>query len=70
MSAEHPSDTLSIFAERGFDTAMRGYDRRQVDVYVSQLDEELRAAAAARDAGAARTANLAAQLASANAQNE
>lgn len=70
MSAENPPDTLPIFAERGFDTAMRGYDRRQVDEFVTQLDDELRAAVATRDVAASRTADLAAQLASSQAQIE
>ena len=66
MSAEnHSPDTLPIFAERGFDTAMRGYDRRQVDLYVAQLEDELQATVAAREAAVAQ---LTAQLASTNAQ--
>ena len=61
MSAEnHAPDTLPIFAERGFDTAMRGYDRRQVDLYVGQLEDELHATVVAReDAVAQLTAQLA-----------
>ncbi len=76
MSVENPSDTLStdtlpmILQDRGFDTAMRGYDRRQVDAYVAHLDDDMRATAAERDAVAARSADLAAQLASSSAQIE
>jgi cell division septum initiation protein DivIVA len=70
MSSENYSDTLPILADRGFDTSMRGYDRRQVDVYVATLDDEIRAAAADRDAALARCADFAAQLASAQAQIE
>ena len=66
MSAEnHAPDTLPIFAERGFDTAMRGYDRRQVDLYVGQLEDELHATVVAREDAVAQ---LTAQLASTNAQ--
>src|SRR6185437_11313921 len=61
----HSPDTLPIFAERGFDTAMRGYDRRQVDLYVAQLEDELQATVAAREAAVAQ---LTAQLANSNAQ--
>ncbi len=70
MPSENYSDTLPILADRGFDTSMRGYDRRQVDVYVATLDDEIRAAAADRDAALARCADFAAQLASAQAQIE
>src|SRR6266545_885488 len=70
MSSENYSDTLPILADRGFDTSMRGYDRRQVDVFVATLDDEIRAAAADRDAALARCADFAAQLASAQAQIE
>jgi len=65
-------DPLSILADasRGFDTAMRGYDRRQVDEYIAELDEEFRQSIVDRDSAAARSADLAAQLASAQAQIE
>lgn len=70
MSSENYSDAFPILADRGFDTAMRGYDRRQVDEYVANLDDEVRAATADRDAAIARCADLAAQLASLHAQLE
>ena len=59
-------DTLPIFAERGFDTAMRGYDRRQVDLYVAPARRRTASRRRRRDAAVA--APLTAQLASANAQ--
>jgi chromosome segregation ATPase len=49
---------------------MRGYDREQVDREISRLDDDLRVTAAEREAAAARSADLAAQLASAQAQIE
>lgn len=61
---------LPILMDRGFDTAMRGYDRRQVDEFLGRLDEDARAAMAERDAATARSADLAAQLASVHAQAE
>ena len=72
MSAEHSSDVLPILsdAHHGFDPALRGYDRAQVDQYLSQLEDEVRSAVADRDRAATRTADLAAQLASAQAQIE
>jgi cell division septum initiation protein DivIVA len=72
MALDNPSDVLPILtdAHRGFDAAIRGYDRAQVDQFFSDMDEELRAAVANRDAIAGRSADLAAQLASAQAQIE
>lgn len=65
------SDLLPLYeSSRGFDTAMRGYDREQVDREVSRLDDDVRITTAERDAAAARTADLAAQLASMHAQVE
>jgi cell division septum initiation protein DivIVA len=69
--SEPTSDLLPLYeSSRGFDTAMRGYDREQVDREVSRLDDDLRVTAAERDSAAARSADLAAQLASAQAQAE
>ena len=72
MPADNPTENLSILsdAQRGFDTAMRGYDRRQVDEMLASLDEEVRGANSVRNAAVARSADLAAQLASAHAQVE
>lgn len=72
MATENPSDVLPMLTDihPGFDAAMRGYDRTQVDQFLSRMDEDLRAAVAERDAIAGRTADLAAQLASAHAQIE
>ena len=70
MSADNTTDALPILDDRGFDIAMRGYDRRQVEEYVSQLDEEVRAEHAARSAAEARSADLAAHIGSAQAQIE
>jgi DivIVA domain-containing protein len=72
MSSDNPSDVLPILtnAHRGFDAAMRGYDRAQVDQFLTHIDEDVRAAVAERNSMAARSADLAAQLASAQAQIE
>lgn len=69
--SELNSDLLPLYeSSRGFDTAMRGYDREQVDREVSRLDDDLRVTAAERDSAAGRSADLAAQLASTHAQAE
>ena len=72
MTQENASDVLPMLtdAHRGFDQALRGYDRSQVDQYFGQQEDELRATIAERDAATARSADLAAQLASAQAQIE
>jgi cell division septum initiation protein DivIVA len=57
-------------AERGFDPALRGYDRDQVDRYVTRSEDDLRLAMAQRDSALSRSADLAAQLSAANAQLE
>jgi len=71
-TADRTSDILPILADshHGFDQALRGYDRAQVDQYLSGLEDEVRVSAADRDRAAARTAELAAQLASTQAQVE
>lgn len=72
MSTDHPTDVLPILDDdsRGFDVAMRGYDRVQVDHFLARLDAEVAAAKNERDAALGRSADLAAQLASAQAQIE
>ena len=72
MAGEEPTDVLPILNndDRGFDPAIRGYDRAQVDAYLSRVDADLRSAQAERDATAARSADIAAQLANAHAQVE
>ena len=72
MTSETPTDVLPILADagRGFDAALRGYDRTQVDHYLDEADDEVRTARAERDAALSRSADLAAQLASALAQIE
>jgi cell division septum initiation protein DivIVA len=72
MASDDLTDVIPMLndANPGFATAMRGYDRAQVDRFLSQQDDELRAAVAERDTAALRTADLAAQLASARAQIE
>lgn len=72
MSTYHPSDVLPMLngGERGFDLAMRGYDRDQVDRYMLRADEDLRVASGQRDAALARSADLAAQLSAVQAQLE
>src|SRR6476659_2819669 len=70
-TSEPTHDLLPLYeASRGFDTAMRGYDRVQVDREIGRLDDDIRVTAAERDQAAARSADLAAQLASAQAQIE
>ena len=71
MSTE-PTDVLPILSEssRGFDPAIRGYDRAQVDHFLAALEDDVRAAVRERDAANARGADIAAQLASAQAQIE
>src|SRR5919108_2681128 len=71
MTEPPGADLLPLYeTSRGFDSAMRGYDREQVDREIGRLDDDLRVTAAERDAAAARSADLAAQLASAQAQIE
>ncbi|MGI8696080.1 MAG: DivIVA domain-containing protein [Mycobacteriales bacterium] len=53
-----------------FDIVMRGYDRAQVEEHLDRLDADLRIAAADRDAAAARSADLASQLASTHGEIE
>jgi cell division septum initiation protein DivIVA len=70
-TSEPTSDLLPLYApSRGFDTVMRGYDKPQVDREIGRLDDDVRITTAERDAAAARSADLAAQLASAQAQIE
>ena len=63
MTSEPTNELLPLYdSSRGFDTAMRGYDREQVDREIARLDDDLRVTAAERDSAAARSADLAAQL--------
>ncbi|MHA3701397.1 DivIVA domain-containing protein [Jatrophihabitans sp. YIM 134969] len=55
---------------RRFDTVMRGYDRHQVDVYVAKLEDDNRSLATGRSENSTRVSDLAAQLASAQAEIE
>jgi cell division septum initiation protein DivIVA len=68
----NPSDVLPLLAagDRGFDQALRGYDRDQVNRYVTRSEDDLRLAVSQRDSALSRSADLAAQLAAANAQVE
>src|SRR4051812_46422330 len=72
MAGDEPTDVLPILNndDRGFDPAIRGYDRVQVDEFVARLDADLHATRAERDSIAVRSADIAAQLASAHAQVE
>src|SRR4051794_861282 len=70
MSEPRPELLPLYESSRGFDSAMRGYDREQVDREISRLDDDLRVPAAERDSAASRSADLAAQLANAQAQLE
>lgn len=55
---------------RRFDTVMRGYDRHQVDTYVGKLEDDNRLLATGRSETSTRVSDLAAQLASAQAEIE
>src|SRR6266576_3533271 len=68
MAVDHSADLLPILDERGFDTAMRGYDKRQVDHYLIKIEDELRDASTDRDIAAARNSELSNQLTSHQAQ--
>lgn len=72
MADDQPTEAFSLlsFDRPEFDVAMRGYDRRQVQDHIERMDGELGAAASERDAAMARSADLAAQLASAYAEVE
>jgi DivIVA domain-containing protein len=72
MAVEEPTDVLPILNndDRGFDPAIRGYDRAQVDAFLIKLDADLRATQEDRDMIAGRSADIAAQLANAHAQAE
>lgn len=72
MADDQPTEAFSLlsFDRPEFDVAMRGYDRRQVQDHVERMDGELASAASERDAAMARSADLAAQLASAYAEVE
>src|SRR5690242_2414754 len=52
----------SVVAEPGFDIALRGYERRQVDRYVAQVEAEVAALAGERDEAYAQVQALAAQV--------
>src|SRR6266545_7951708 len=49
-------------AEPGFDIALRGYERRQVDRYVAQVEAEVAALAGERDEAYAQVQALAGQV--------
>lgn len=72
MADDQPTEAFSLlsFDQPEFDVAMRGYDRRQVQDHIERMDGELISAASERDAAMARSADLAAQLASAYAEVE
>ncbi|MCW2492021.1 MAG: hypothetical protein JWN47_1385 [Frankiales bacterium] len=66
MAADNQTDLLPLLGDDvpHFDIAMRGYDRRQVEDYVSRAEGEIAEIQAARDAALATSADRAAQLAS------
>ncbi|MCW2602944.1 MAG: hypothetical protein JWN61_1079 [Pseudonocardiales bacterium] len=72
MADDQPTEAFSLlsFDRPEFDVAMRGYDRRQVQDHIERMDSDLVSAASERDAAMARSADLAAQLASAYAEVE
>src|SRR5690242_8992912 len=51
-----------VVAEPGFDIALRGYERRQVDRYVAQVEAEVAALAAERDEAYRQVQALAGQV--------
>jgi DivIVA domain-containing protein len=72
MAADDSTELLPVMGggEPSFDTAMRGYDKRQVDDYVSRLEADLLDAMSARDLALSVSAERAAQLAGVGAQIE
>lgn len=64
--ADYSTDLLPLMGDDipHFDVAMRGYDRRQVDAYVSRAEAEINELQTARDSALATSADRAAQLAS------
>ncbi len=73
MAAEdHSTELLPLLdnEEPFFDVGIRGYDKRQVDGYVTRAESEIAALKAARDAALATSADRAAQLASREAHIE
>jgi cell division septum initiation protein DivIVA len=73
MAAEDNSTELLPLIEEDepiFDVGIRGYDKRQVDSYVSQAETQIAELKAARDAALATSADRAAQLASREAHIE
>jgi DivIVA domain-containing protein len=72
MVADDNTELLPVMAggEPSFDTAMRGYDRRQVDDYVARLEADVLDISSARDLALSVSAERAAQLASTQAHIE
>lgn len=73
MAAEDNSTELLPLLDEDepiFDVGIRGYDKRQVDSYVSQAETQIAELKAARDAALATSADRAAQLASREAHIE
>jgi cell division septum initiation protein DivIVA len=73
MAAEDQSTELLPLLDSDepfFDVTMRGYDKRQVDDYVSRAAVQIAELTATRDAALATSADRAAQLASREAQIE
>src|SRR5437764_14272915 len=70
MSHEHTE--LLPLGQMGnqFELSIRGYDRGQVDEHLLRLEDDMRVALADRDIAAARSADLAAQLAAAHGEIE
>jgi cell division septum initiation protein DivIVA len=71
MEHEQPTELLPLRDPTSqFTTVLRGYDRRQVEEHVERLELDLRVALQDRDIAAARSADLAAQLAAARGEIE
>jgi cell division septum initiation protein DivIVA len=62
QSEEPPEAGVETNSRQSFEQALRGYDKRQVDQYVSQVDSEIATLAAGRDRALREIKNLTAQL--------
>src|SRR6266508_2967088 len=71
MNYEQHTELLPLGqAGNQFELSLRGYDRGQVNEHLLRLEDDLRVAIADRDIAAARSADLAAQLAAAHGEIE
>src|SRR3981189_2651076 len=61
-SGEPPEAGVETNSRQSFEVALRGYDKRQVDQYVSQVDSEIATLVAGRDRALGEIKTLTAQL--------